>query len=739
MRVRRQHLLLRALIGILALVLAVVATRQCLRSIVVQEEKQVEQTMLDVGEQTGGKLQAVLDASNRMLSAMCVQMSDEADPAYLIDQFRVLVDVYHVERIGFIDPDGLAYTTDGVYADLSDYPPFRRSMAGDMYLSDVMVDHLSATPQNVNICSAPVYRQDSGELMGVMFTAYRTEIFSQLLQVGSFDGQGTSCIFQSDGTLVATTGGDAPAPGENLFDSLVQGDPDNRSSVDALRRHIADKAPEALLLTFSNDQQEDYFHIMEMSGRPGWYLATIVPTDVLSQRTDPLLGSVQTMIALVTALLLIFGAVYLWTYHSQRKELHRLAYVDPITGGHNYAAFAHRLEGGVGVSGAGYIVSADLRDFDSINDTCGIQRGNEVIRAMHAVLCARLDKGELCARVVADRFVLFLHADSQEALVARLALWRDEIAAISAQQGIPQIMSKFGVRAVSSPDHPESAYRDINLALRRLNERVDYFYVIFNDEDRSRASETHDLETRFDKALSKHRFEMWFQPKYAPDTGKLVAAEALVRWRRADGKLIAPGKFIPLFERNGMIAQLDEYTFNAVCAQQRFWLDKGRAVVPVSVNLSRVSLMFPDIAQRLTQIAQSHGLPTRYVELEITESAMEGRANIGEVISQLRAQGFRIQMDDFGSGYSSLSTLTTGCFDNVKIDKSLVDGIGQPSCDALLTAIIQLVHQLGMTVTAEGAERQEQIDLLTDLACDNIQGYYYSRPLPIGEFEKLLV
>jgi len=231
---------------------------------------------------------------------------------------------------------------------------------------------------------------------------------------------------------------------------------------------------------------------------------------------------------------------------------------------------------------------------------------------------------------------------------------------------------------------------------------------------------------------------MWYQPKYSPEDGKLVAAEALVRWRRPDGKLIPPGKFIPLFERNGMIAQLDEYTLESVCAQQRAWLDAGLEVVPVSVNVSRVSLYYPNIVARYMVIVNRHGVSTENIELEITEGAMENNAEIENVIKQFRSCGFRILMDDFGSGYSSLSVLAKKYFDNIKIDKSLVDCINTPEGDALLKSIVHLAHELHMTVTAEGVEEVSQVNFLIILACDNIQGYYYSRPLPVPDFQKLL-
>ncbi len=422
----------------------------------------------------------------------------------------------------------------------------------------------------------------------------------------------------------------------------------------------------------------------------------------------------------------------------QNRVLYRLAYVDSLTGGHNYTAFREKMRSGSGVSGAGYVVSADLRGFSSINDTCGIQKGDEVICAMSKILTDNLQRGELAAHISGDRFVMFLHSDSQEALIQRIGFLRSSIIDLSPLLDVPHVVPAFGIREVDDPSHPENSYSDANLAKQQMSDRADYFYAIFDTETRNRVVENQTLEDNFKLALEEHQFEMWYQPKYSPTNGKLVAAEALVRWRKEDGSMIPPGKFIPLFERNGMIAELDEYTFESVCAQQRAWMDEGLGVIPVSVNISRASLLYPDIAARYMVIASQYEVSTDCIELEITESAMDSNRNIEELIRQFRSCGFHILMDDFGSGYSSLSTLTKKYFDNIKIDKSLVDCIDTPEGDSLLESIVQLAHKFNMTVTAEGVEQKKQVEFLLILSCDNIQGFYYSRPLPISEFRALL-
>ncbi len=736
-RVKRLHLLIRLGAVLLTLALCLIAVRRCLVQVTLEEQKQVERNLVDVAEQNKAQIQTVIDSRTMLLEAMCKQMSDEEDPDFLIDQFVPLVSIYGVRRIGFADLNGRAYSTDGYYVDVSGQSFFQRSLKGEMVLTDMQTGGYGGSVENTNIHSAPVYWLDTQEIMGVMFITYRTEAQSELLHVSSFGNEGTSCIFQADGGIVAVNDNAMLQPGENIFEKLITASGSNQNNVTGLQNGLGGEG--SVLTTFRSGEREYFFYVSEVLRRPGWYLATIVPTDVLSQRTEPILLSVQNMLSVVVVMLLFCGLIYLWTMYQQHQELYRLAYQDPLTGLANYSAFRERMRRGIGVSGAGYVVSADLRGFGTINNTCGVPKGDELLREMGRVLSEDVGRGELAAHVSGDRFVLFLHSESQEDLVRRITALRQKIVDLSPLLEVPHVVPQFGVRAVDDPSHPEQSYSDANLTKQRFRERADSFYSFFDGEMRERNLEIQQMEDNFGTALEQHQFEMWYQPKYDPVTGKLVAAEALVRWRRPDGTLIPPGKFIPLFEHNGMISQLDEYTFEMVCAQQRTWKDEGKAAVPVSVNVSRASLFFADIVARYMVIAKRNDIETDCIELEITESAIEGNGNIEELIRQFRSCGFRILVDDFGSGYSSMSTLTKRYFDNIKIDKSLTDCIGTPEGDSLLGSIVHMAHEFNMTVTAEGVEEKRQVDFLVGLSCDNIQGYYYSRPLPVPDFTPLLV
>ncbi|MBB5219150.1 EAL domain-containing protein [Treponema rectale] len=242
------------------------------------------------------------------------------------------------------------------------------------------------------------------------------------------------------------------------------------------------------------------------------------------------------------------------------------------------------------------------------------------------------------------------------------------------------------------------------------------------------------LESSFSDALAADEFKVWFQPKFSADEEKLVGAEALVRWIQKDGTVIPPVDFIPLFERNGLIVKLDEYVFTAVCSLIRRRQEEGKKIIPISINVSRASLHHSGLIQKYKEIIKSNSILPDYVPLELTETYESSNLKLKELTATLKQEGFKIHMDDFGTGLSSLSCLNLLPFDVIKLDKSLIDFIGNDGGDEILRHTIELAHFKKMNVVAEGVETEEQLDFLRKLHCDIIQGYYFSKPRPYDDF-----
>ena len=241
--------------------------------------------------------------------------------------------------------------------------------------------------------------------------------------------------------------------------------------------------------------------------------------------------------------------------------------------------------------------------------------------------------------------------------------------------------------------------------------------------------------------MENDEFTVYLQPKFDLRTGKLKGAEALIRWNYKHEVMLSPGKFIPFFERDGSIHKIDDIVLRKVCETLAKWRKEGRVLYPVSVNLSRTRLYDANLVDYLTEIVDSYGVYHDLIDFELTESASyDNTDQLIQVLNELRSRGFHISMDDFGTGYSSFALLTQMPLDTLKIDKSFVDKVGGDNVlkqdIAVVRHIISLAKELGFICLAEGAETKGQIDELKALGCDIVQGYYFSRPVPVGEYEK---
>ena len=249
------------------------------------------------------------------------------------------------------------------------------------------------------------------------------------------------------------------------------------------------------------------------------------------------------------------------------------------------------------------------------------------------------------------------------------------------------------------------------------------------------------LEQKADSAMRNHNFIVYYQGKRNIQNETWCSCEALVRWKDTDGTLISPGKFIPLFERNGFITQLDLYIFENVCCDIRRAIDNGKKPIAASINVSRKHFINKDFLSNYKEIIDKYDIPYNLIEFEITESAVFENENIlVDIVNQIHQMGCTCSIDDFGTGYSSLSMLTNYDFDIIKLDRSFFYGKNgfTDSSKQVVKTLIDLAHKLNKKVVAEGIEELEVVNFLKDNKCDIIQGFYYARPLPKDEFLKLV-
>lgn len=381
-----------------------------------------------------------------------------------------------------------------------------------------------------------------------------------------------------------------------------------------------------------------------------------------------------------------------------------------------------------------HLVIADIRDFKLINSSYGEKVGDKILCYLAKTYTEMIKTG-LVSRYGSDQFVCMAYGECDLSSETMMKLEKE----IAGNAPIPNLMIKYGIYENIDKSLPVSVICDRGfMAIRSIRDNYECSVAYYTEKMKQKQMRDRELENRFETAMSNGEFVAYFQPKYDVKTEKISGAESLVRWINPDGSMVMPGEFIPLYERDGLIVKLDEYIFRYVCEFQRELMEKGQELIPISVNLSRASIHHLGIAERYMEIIKENGIPFSSVPIELTETATLNRVVIRDFTERLVNAGFSIHMDDFGVGYSSLITLSELPFDTMKIDKSLIDGISQQKGRIVVQQGIVLGHGLGMKVVAEGVESAEQVELLREMECDDIQGFYYSRPLPKDEFIKKL-
>lgn len=415
----------------------------------------------------------------------------------------------------------------------------------------------------------------------------------------------------------------------------------------------------------------------------------------------------------------------------KQKELEQYAYTDSVTDGHNYNYFKESVSLN---KMPGYILAMDIHSFKVVNKVCGIKTGDITIKGIYRTVLKQLREQDVIGHVNADQFAIFLSTDDQKYVTQFINSVTIDLLTFSIRMKVPQLIPYFGITKWTSEKKIEMLYSEAKTAKLESKNNPSSNYAYYSEADATKMLEIKKIEDEFEEALKQQSFEIWYQKKCNPLTGKMVGAEALVRWKKSDGEFLPPADFIPIYEHNGMIRKLDEYIFRQVCKQQKEWLMQGYQIVPISINVSRASLYYLDIVDIYRNIADEFDLTPSFLPIEITESATIDNNEVKDIVNNFRLAGFPLHMDDFGSGYSSLATLNVIHFDTLKLDKTLVDYIGNYGGERLLEHTISLSKELGMQVTAEGVEKEEQVQFLTKLSCDSIQGFYFARPQPAEEF-----
>ena len=390
------------------------------------------------------------------------------------------------------------------------------------------------------------------------------------------------------------------------------------------------------------------------------------------------------------------------------------------------------------------LIFGGIQDFSRINDEYGYVTGDEVLKAYSSLIQSDMSEGELLCRIKGDDFVLMIRQRSLEIMGDRLREYSDLLTG-RLRKILPGISINCFAGIYEIPENEQYINRCIDKAMKARRMAQKSFYetkgvYFYSKEFEIQEHDKEELNRTLKDSLKKGGFRVFFQPKVDIITNKIIGAEALVRLLDKEGKMISPGRFIPLAEETGLIVEIDRFVYEETFSLMRKWMDEGIDVPIVSVNLSRLHLLDDSLPQFMKKLSEEHGLRPDQIELEITESVFfEDKERLISMIKRLKEVGFVISMDDFGAGYSTLNFMKSLPVDIIKIDggffmKNEMDRKNK----AVISAIMQLTTNLEFKTVSEGVETDEQVEFIKKQGGRYVQGYYFYKPMPAEEFRTLL-
>ena len=492
---------------------------------------------------------------------------------------------------------------------------------------------------------------------------------------------------------------------------------------------------------------KDYLKRQPIITLPLWIAYPMQDTDealLILNHVDVQFGEIVHLINIFMVMCLlavVFFFYYLVTIivlFVDRKKILHVYYTDPITGGNNWQYFLRMSEKLLKKKNKYNYAVIHLR-MEKYRNYCtcyGVQEGEELVESFANTLRIKVGRHEIAAHHEKADFALLLSYESPEELEGRIT---SLLHALNQTRPDQRFYFSVGICEVKEEQmDPGINYNFAGVARSTISIESEKRIAWYTEKMQENSLWERKVEDDMEHALANKEFQVYLQPKYSTCEETLAAAEALVRWIHPTEGFIPPGRFIPIFEKNGFIIQLDDYMITEVARQQAKWMSEGKTLVPISVNVSRAHFTKEDLAEHICELVDQFNVPHNVIELELTESAFfDDKEVLLRTLMKLKQYGFEISMDDFGAGYSSLNSLKELPLDIVKLDAEFFRGTDEFNRGKLIIEeTISLAKRLNMRIVAEGIETREQVDFLADQNCDLIQGYYFAKPMPISEFEE---
>lgn len=599
------------------------------------------------------------------------------------------------------------------------------------------------TDENMFAYAVPVYADK--EVAGALAAEVGTDVFADVLQDRSvLHGSGYIHLISDSGKILVRSE-------ERVIEEELDTIYDNDYIAQEEQENIKDALikGESCFSEFTYNG-ETYQVLLAPLGVNGWYLFCVQTAQSISGSIYHLMTNTQIITVVVLFIILIIIAYGYRIIYRSNHNLIKSAWYDPLTGAYNMAKFEYETAGIIENTYEYSLAAMNIRQFKFINEIFGTRAADLLLCHMKSVIADNVTENEYYCRNSEDMFYLLLRDTDRDRNKERIGKMIQEISryAICNNRDY-RILLYCGVVIGTDVEDEEPSVKKsmthvrfaLDTARQSLKNNI-WFYDTRLHEDEKLQNY---VESHMNQALDNHEFKLYLQPKVNLSTGRTSGAEALVRWIAEEGRIIYPGQFIPVFEANGFCVNLDMYMLEEVCRQIRKWIDDGLTPVPVSVNQSKLLFYEADYIDNLKSLLDKYQIPAELISLEILEGlASENVNELNKRIGRLREIGFKISLDDFGSGYSSMNTLASLEIDELKFDRGFLLGLKDSGEEyerqiIIMNEIVELTKKLKISTVVEGVETKENEELVRALGCEYGQGYYYSMPMSASEFSEKYV
>lgn len=696
--------------------------------------RDAKSSLAELGNHIAQSLYNEINRTREVLGSLALEVAhrDMDSEEKRLDFLREQSEFWNFYDMAIIDEDGISHHPDGS----KDAPMNRELLSDALNSGDMTFDFFITGGEDCVIFYVPLPRSAWEETGCIAISGtYAVHNWDLLMNIRIFNGQAVTQIITKNGVVITRGRGSQDQTYYNLLDYLKEAEFESGFTLERVRDTL--RSGEGLHISYELEGKEYYFSCAPIDFN-GWSLAFTVPAIIVNSAGDQMARSVLLISAALTFIFLLVFVLFRASQFRAQKRIWNAAYVDEVTGGPNRHKFMLDAMALLEKRAADYtLVYTNIDQFKLLNQRFGTVEADHILETIHRALTQTLSEGECCARLTADHFVLLLHGEKIESRLTALA--QEQAVQTTQAGGTCHIRLTFGLCPVKSGDRKLTEVIDCaNLAMK-MSPMTENGIVEYNATMMERASREKALTERMLQKSFREEFTIQLQPKVDLTSGLVVGAEALARWSSPEFGPVSPGEFIPLAEKAGIICQIDWNAFEEVCRILTKWQREGREMVPISFNLSKAQLAVPDFLEHYRKTIHRYGIPCRYLDFEFTESLLyENSGALQKAVDEIHAMGAWCSMDDFGFGYSSLGLLGQFEADTLKLDRSFFLEDAQPESrnNRIVRNVIQIAESLGMHTVAEGVEDEKHVEMLRQFGCDSIQGFYYSKPLPVEEFEQ---